>query len=270
MRRSTSSSWLLKMNLPPDASLKLGRAAQHINDANNAIGDFLARKPFKIVRRFDPTTSNLTLSVKRQEPIPSLISLIVCDAVHNLRATLDLTYFAIIRPLTDRDGNIQFPIYRPDNKKDVPGRRLIKLASKKVGQALEKCQPEPGGAYSIYELDALDVIDKHRLVLLTAYTTDIPANVVNVILPEIWQKLTGEGVIRFTGDGEDIITVPLSSTHPTAKRGAFEDEVKLSTDFGIRFRENGPVQGQVVPTLLDLYRKVEEASSLLWEASLSP
>lgn len=254
--------------LPDSAKQKLDRADRHINDLKRLIGHFLDQRPFKLVRRFNPEASELTLSVATAIPIPDEIPLTLGDALHNLRGVLDHTYFAIISRHTDNRGNIQFPIYRPDNKKSVLGRRLVQLAPKQVRIAIEECQPQPDGKYGIFELDAADVEDKHRILLVTGRSADIPAKLVNLILPEAGTIIEGEGVIRFYGKGDKIICVPLSPLHPTARRGAFEDEVQVATNFGLLFGPGTPFEGvEIIPKLVSLRDNVAEASDKVWDAA---
>lgn len=254
--------------LPPSAEQKLRRADQHINDLNRLIGAYLDQRPFKLVRRFNPEVGDLTLSVKCNMAIPEEIPLTLGDALHNLRIVLDHTYFAIISRYTQRRGNIQFPIYRPDNKKDVLGRRLVKLAPKEIGLAIDACEPEPGGRYEIHELDAADIEDKHRILLVAGRCADLPAGVINVILPEVGVQLAGPGIIRFAGKNDDIIRVPLSPLNATAKRGAFEDEVNLVTNFSLLFGPETPFENsEIIRKLAALRNNVLEAASKVWRAA---
>ena len=62
--------------------------------------------------------------------------------------------------------------------------------------------------------------------------------------------------------------IALHPTHFTAKRGAFEDNVKLTTSFGLLFGEGSPFNGaQIIPKLEKLRNNVEEAASTVWAAA---
>jgi len=255
------------IDLPYGAAAKLGRADQHIHDLNRAVSAYLNQRPFKLVRRFDPEAGKLSLSVKTDIPVPAEISLILGDAIHNLRAVLDFTYFAIISRYTANEKNIQFPIYRPDNKKDVFGRRLVKLAPKEVAAAIEKCQPEPDGQYSIYELDILDVADKHKLLIVASRVADIPGNVFNLVFPEFPVQMVGEGVIAFSVDGDDLMDLIVPPLHPISMGGAFEKDAPIRTSFDLMFA-NGPfAKSRVIPQIIDLRGKVAEAAAIVWRAA---
>ncbi|MFC0302739.1 hypothetical protein ACFSTI_24950 [Rhizorhabdus histidinilytica] len=257
--------------LPPSALLKLRRADQHISDLVGLVDAFLDERPFKLIRRFDPDTGDLTISIKQEKPTPDIIPLTLGDALHNLRCVLDHTYFAIISRHTHRRDNIQFPIYRPEIKESVLGRRLIKLTTKEVGSAVEACEPEPGGRYGIYELDAIDVEDKHRVLLITARGVDIPAQLFNFIAPEAGLIITGPGIVRFAGGdgGEDnyIFSVPLPPSHPTAQSGAIETDIPVRVKFALTFGD-GPFAGtDIIPKVAQLRTLIEEAASSIWRAA---
>jgi hypothetical protein len=255
--------------LPHSAAQKLRRADQHISDLNSLISAYFNQRPFKVVKRFNADTGNLSLSIKCEIPIPDQIPIILGDAIHNLRAVLDHAYFSIITRNTSRRDNIQFPIYRPDNKKDVLGRRLVKLAGEKVCEAIEYCQPEPGGRYLIYELDAIDVEDKHRAILIAARSGYIPAALLSVVLPEIGVQFTGPGIFRFTGDGDDVFSVAMPPIHPITKHGTFENEVKVATRFDLIFGEGNPFASrEIIPTINELRQNVATAAETICKAAL--
>jgi hypothetical protein len=71
--------------------LKMERARHHINDFNTRIDAFLAERPSKLIERFQYQAGKRTLRVKAEKPVSEDFSLIVGDAIHNLRAALDLT-----------------------------------------------------------------------------------------------------------------------------------------------------------------------------------
>jgi len=67
--------------------LKLDRAQHHIDDLKAQVDAFLAGKPFTLIIQMRSNPGKLALRVKRDRAIPESFSLIIGDAVHNLRST---------------------------------------------------------------------------------------------------------------------------------------------------------------------------------------
>jgi len=254
------------MEIPESAQAKLDRARHHINDLNVSIGEYLQQSPFKLCLSFDPRTGDLTLSVKTNIPIPPHIPNIIGDAVHCIRCALDHVYWGIMEMLVTRKQDIQFPIYTTESKVSVMGRRHISKAPKNVAKEIELSEPHPGGKYGIYELNALDVQDKHQLLIVAGRATKIKANLVSILLPEIAGRISGDGVIQFVGQSEEMFRVPLPFNHPTARRGPFEDEIDVAVPYGIVFGD-GPFAGSdVVSKLMELTDLIEARSIAIWAA----
>ena len=223
------------MSLPDAAEAKLARAQHHIDDLNWQIQSYLAQEPFKIVRRFDPEVGRLSLTTKTEIPIPDKLPCIVGDAIHNLRATLDHAYFAVLIRFTPREDNLQFPVWRlgDNSKESVLGRRMVKLAPKEVRTAIEDCEPYPGGRYKIHELDVMDVRDKHRLPVLLSRASGIQAAAINLAMPEFGVRFGGPGSFKFVGEGDSMFSVNLPLSHPSFAKVAYENEVGLRADVSL-------------------------------------
>ena len=255
--------------IPRDAARKVARAEYHINDLNGKIEAYFADSPMKVVKRFDPETGIFSIATKTDKPIPDEFAVIIGDAVHNLRAALDMGYFAIISRFTDREDNIQYPLWAlgGNRKESVLGRRLIQLAPKDVLAAVERSEPYPGGKNHIYELDALDVRDKHRLAILTGRATSLTGDAIGLMLPLGAQKVSGAGTLTHVGKGENIFFTWLPFNHPLRQRGAFEDHVGVNSPFDILFAD-GPFENRaIVPTLVTLVSSVRDTVADIWRAS---
>jgi hypothetical protein len=68
---------------------KIDRANYHICDLDTRITAFETTRPHIVVKQKDPSTGNEDWIVKILRPIPSELSAIAGDAIHNLRAALD-------------------------------------------------------------------------------------------------------------------------------------------------------------------------------------
>lgn len=156
--------------------LKIERAKHHVNDLNEQLDAFLARRPFKLVVRYKPKRSQAILAVKTEEAIPPALSLVIGDAVHNLRSALDLTLYAMAHAKSPSPHKIQFPF--PRKKEGLEGAinsGHVKFAGENVAEAVRRLQPYPDGNELLCGLHALDVRDKHWLLILASRVVPIPA-----------------------------------------------------------------------------------------------
>src|SRR5262245_4875042 len=78
------------------AKLKLQRAKDHIDGLALAFRTFIESNPCAFSIDHDTKTNLVTLDVTFSKPIPSQISLIVGDAVHNLWSALDHATWELI------------------------------------------------------------------------------------------------------------------------------------------------------------------------------
>jgi hypothetical protein len=159
--------------------LKLDRAKQHINDLEATVTWFYRSNPYQIVAEDDPQTGQRTLKIGNQPaPIPTAVPLILGDAVHAIRASLDYFANAAVPAPTEETA---FPVPRQDR---VPTARDLRSlvngkvagASKQLRQALYALQPYPGGdGEYVWLVHHLDAVDKHRLLVTTgvAYSSFI-------------------------------------------------------------------------------------------------
>jgi hypothetical protein len=149
----------------------------------------------------------------------------------------------------------------------VLGRRHIKRAPKNVAIEIEKSEPHPNGKHGIYEINTLDVRDKHQLLILAGRTVTLNPAIISLAFPEIGQRFTGPGSIRFTGQGDDIFIATLGPMHTTARRGAFEDDLNFSIPIELVFAEPPFQNIEVVKKLINLTNSIEERCGAIWAAN---
>lgn len=242
--------------------LKLDRAKQHIDDLEAAIIAFHRTNPYPVVTEDDPQTGKRVLKIKgKPRPVPNTIRLILGDAVHAIRSSLDhFAYAAVENPPNLRE--VAFPIWggntvpTTDKFKAVAKGKMPGI-SKKLMEVVCALQPYRGGNEEIlWLINELDVIDKHRvLILVDTYPTrfqfdvrglfagmDVPYDVPSII----WGIKTREppiedGTVLFEADPE-----------------GFEKHKDLQFAFEIAFGEPEILKGKpVVPTLRRLLDEVE-------------
>ena len=148
--------------------LKLERANQHINDLNVRCEAFLAQKPFKWMERINREAGKITYWVKTEMPIPEEFSLIIGDALHNTRAALDMVLYGMVGSV---EPKVHFPVAReptPESLEAAIDKGRIKVAGKKVVETVRRLEPYPtGDGTPLYTAHALDIRDKHHLLILT-------------------------------------------------------------------------------------------------------
>jgi len=192
--RSTSRS---SKTSSPSYSQKLDRASQHIEDLGIAERTWLGTSAYAIVTEADPKTGRTVSKARITEPPPGLLSLIVGDAVHALRASLDHLALELAvahqspAPLSEPiEKASEFPILPLKAGNDLgsdlfhrvkktgepaPGSGLHKLQGvhPDAVEAIEGKQPyHRGTAFAedpLWVIHELDRIDKHRRLHLTAY-----------------------------------------------------------------------------------------------------
>lgn len=246
------------------AWLKLGRANKHIDDLEAVIAAFDSTNPYHIVVEDNPQTGKRVAKIGREPaPIPDAVPLILGDAVHAIRTSLD--YFAYAAdPAKIGKTKTAFPIWRnesvPTTKelKSLIGRQIGR-ASEPLKKALLALQPYKGGnGEQLWLIDHLDLIDKHRLLLTigTAYGGI---------------AFDAAGLFRGVADWvQDLPPIPISiranSVYPVengtelfiADPEEFEKHKDLKFAVGVAFGEPEILEGEpVVPTLRRLLDEVK-------------
>jgi hypothetical protein len=165
------------------AQLKLQRAQALIDEVSVIVDNWLDGDAFEIEAVTDAATGRNVERVSLRESPPERLALVVGDAVHNMRVALDHAVFeaasrAASAPLTERQERaLMFPIHKTrDDFNDAVPRRL-RGVPQPVCQVIEDAQPfrwlppRHANAYRatpLWQLNELDVIDKHRRLTVTA------------------------------------------------------------------------------------------------------
>jgi len=242
--------------------LKLDRAKQHIDDLEAAIIAFHRTNPYPIVTEDDPQRGKRVVKVKgKPSPIPSAIPLILGDAVHAIRSSLDHFAYAAVRNPPDIT-KVSFPIWRKDYVPTVEEfesamNRQMPRASKRLVQAIYALQPyRRGNGEHLWAIDRLDIIDKHRvLIVIGTYPKsfqfdasglfaglDVPYDIPAIPWAiRIQEDAIQDGTILFEAAPED-----------------FEKQKDLQFTFHIAFSEPQVLEREpVVPTLRGLLDEVD-------------
>lgn len=176
-------------------SLKVKRAYDHLEDLKRHLDIFFESKPYKVGMRHDLKSRKLIYYLKRTEPLPDCIPLIVGDVIQNLVSALDhLAYQIVCKDTSDnppQPKKVYFPI--AENASDyeaIKNRKLIGAKQQSI-DAVDAVKPYKGGNDQLWMLHQLNNIDKHRLLL----TYGAQAGGLNV-----WQLLASEWNSHFLGE----------------------------------------------------------------------
>ncbi|HEU5002165.1 MAG TPA: hypothetical protein VFW71_05225 [Actinomycetota bacterium] len=152
---------------------KIEWAEQHLGDLEAQIRDFHGRKPYEVVTQQHPQQSDQSQMVLRiREEIPDAIALRAGDIAHNLRSALDhLGCLAVKRNSGAVTSDTAFPIRRREGTPTANETKSlvyskVKGASAAVIQEMLRLQPyEEGNDESLWALNYLDIVDKHRILI---------------------------------------------------------------------------------------------------------
>jgi len=162
--------------------LKLSRAEHHHEVLRDLITRFLDSKPYGVVEKRDSETGRDVLRARIRKQIDPRWSLVLGDALHNYRATLDqLVYVLSSTQGREAPARCEFPIYAEKtgdsgffrykrNGELVPGCGAWKIRGvrKRPQQIIRGLQPYQRGkearAEALWLLQELNIRDKHRLL----------------------------------------------------------------------------------------------------------
>lgn len=150
------------------AIAKLNRGKEHLARLRQVIDEYHASAPFSGVCEEEKETGDLVYRVKIIKPVPSEeLGLLVGDLVHNLHSALDLR----VSELVVANGNTPtkdhaFPFSRIAQEiQNVAARCLIGVSPAHT-QLIIGLSPYQGGNDLLWELHYLDILDKHRQLII--------------------------------------------------------------------------------------------------------
>jgi hypothetical protein len=252
--------------------LKLDRAKHHIDDLRGKIDTFLAGKPFRLIIQIRSNPGKLALRVKQDRAIPDSFSLVIGDAVHNLRSALDLTMYGMAHDRASKPNRIQFPFPKSNSAKDIKDAfdsAQVKGAGTKVIETILSFRPFPkNGNATLCNLHALSNRDKHRLLILSR---SIPRMMPGTPAGNFISHCYGANVpltvpVLLAGDQDgDLFTADWVGENDMEGDASFQPNFSISFGLGEPFA-NRPV----IETLQKCHEQVTKAVDLLADAYLSP
>jgi hypothetical protein len=234
------------------AAIKLDRAKHHINDLNARTEVFFDSHSIFVLDNIKAKQRSVFL--KTDKSIPDEFSAIIGDAVHNLRSALDLLTNEIVRPHNPpRPKEVMFP-FSPNAKsfKAILTQRQIHLAGEDIVAKFCDLKPYPRGNDLLYGLHALDILDKHTLIISTGAVLGLNALNLQTVDPNAPTDIPP--ILFFRAENQCLMSWPYDPTIP-AKKDAY-----LDASFTIIFGPNQPFQGQIVIRVLrNLALRIQDA-----------
>lgn len=235
--------------------LKIERANHHISQLEIAFSRYIEANLKAMRGKMDPNTgkwiSQLGLA------LPDVTALIIGDAIHNLRVSLDHAYWIMV----ENNGGvwadrIKFPFFgdRPSAEGSINGQPPTSRPSRAVlDYIFGELEPFPGGKLALYDLHRLDITDKHQLLLPTKLRLSIGINGE----VRIWRG--GPQPQIMTSDGTSYIVFDADTNLMLSEVGPIEYTGDLQEGLVVLFG-NGPLgDNGVIETLRSLSKNCHSA-----------
>lgn len=146
---------------------KIERANKHVCDLKDVLRAFRCSYPYRMCSERDAKTGEQIHRVSSMEPIPVVIPLIVGDAIHCLRSSLDHLACQLVQVGTGNTStSVYFPIVQNSTEYEKAIQGKVTGAREDAKEAIRLVQAYKGGkGHQLWVLNRLDNTDKHRLLL---------------------------------------------------------------------------------------------------------
>ncbi|MGB9031550.1 MAG: hypothetical protein WCC27_15625 [Acidobacteriaceae bacterium] len=240
------------------AQLKIDRAAHHIGDFNARRNIFLEKHPCRLRPHYDPQTDYTDYMVEDVTDIDSVISLVIGDAVHNLRSALDHLATALVRDNGQLPSKqTYFPICQSFSQYKTESLGKIKGMSVADQRGINLQKPYLGGKDSFWGLHRMDISDKHDLILTQTQCVEA----INYRISDA--DMAAAFNPGFFGDSpsteKKVLSVPLIGPLPVPEKGHIlirfpgntEKNEEMAPSFDIAFRDVEVFKGRLVSVVLN-------------------
>ncbi len=156
----------------PSFVLKLERADDHLKALIEEVRWWVQSNAYRIGEEVDPETSLTTVYVEPVSDPPLKLSILMGDALHNMRGCLDHLALALAeanlgeRPPAKVEEGSQFPIYSDSGRWGEGRMRRVGSVSAEARTIIERLQPYKAGeqweSHPLWILRQLSDFDKHR------------------------------------------------------------------------------------------------------------
>lgn len=230
------------------ALLKIDRAEKHIRDLDFLIFCFLRRQPYRIRQIADLQGGRFGYEISLKEMPPIEISGVLGDAIHNLRASLDLAISAIALSLGNDIDKTYFPFAKFADDIEKMIRNRAGNAGDEAMQICREQRPYSTGNEALWGLHQADIADKHQTLIVAPAIGDFRFQ----LLPS-----SGNNAVQIDSEIRYLSVEPSFVPSPNGREFEHPSEIDLSVN--IVFPEGRPLAGYpVVATLNELLRIVRE------------
>ncbi len=219
--------------------LKIKRANEHIQDARKRVVEFFEAHPYDVFTDVDTVEQRESLKITLSASPPSEISIIVAEAVYQLRSSLDQLACVLAEANGAKDtSQTYFPFAGDENEFKKRGvQNKINMLHPEAISILSDLKPYRGGNNLFWALGRLANIDKHKKIIPIGSGRFGHQIKLNIYL------LAGDIVQRPSSEWQPLDKERTLFTYP-AGRKIYDYEVNFVTDVAFRdadFFENKPL-----------------------------
>jgi hypothetical protein len=152
--------------MPMESSLlKINRANSHIQELKGMVSTFLDSNPYRLFIKEDGMKNIIGFEIT--EALPPSVPLIIGDAIHNLRSSLDLLACSLVEKMGKSTNNVYFPFAKSQTELSaaIKNRNIYKSGKEVVQIIKDEIRPYKTGNYFLWALHKLDIVDKHKLII---------------------------------------------------------------------------------------------------------
>ena len=247
---------------------KIERAKEHVADFERASRTFFDSHPYSAISRYDSKRKELTFVVEGTHTVPARLASITSDAIHNLRASLDILWHQAWSKGNPGKRKLYFPL--------VPNADELQVRFKTIKQTEHKaavdilCAIKPFELWNkLLALNEIDARDKHELPILAVATYK---QVIMKLPPDVlFQGKTGVQVVAQIASGflflEYGTQLPIVTAIETDGGPVTHMECDLTAD--VAFGRGEILEGEpVLKTLREYLEVVDDIASAFLAAGL--
>jgi hypothetical protein len=194
---------------------KIDRAQSHFHAVKAALKVVLGTKPKTqhVAFQIHLERQELISTIPKAPPVDPALALMIGDCIHNLRSALDhLVYQLALQNGTGSEAAEKtfFPVYLTQTEFDSRVKKLVKpFISDAAFAELQKSQPYT--AYDVPEeadiwiLHKLDIIDKHRLLIVADHQFAVTEFTLAFPNREPWHQVIPEPKWKPMKDGAEVL-----------------------------------------------------------------
>jgi hypothetical protein len=228
-------------------------AKKHVDNFEVAVDHFRRSNPHTVRRKDNVQAGYVTYCVENVPVIPDELPLMLGDAIHNLRSTLDyLARELVVVAGGTPDKYTSFPIFDSAKAYVELSRSKVPSLRQPCLEILDRIQPYKGAwGNKLWQLHQLDIVDKHRLLLTIA---TVPVG--HTMVPSQKAAFDARGV-AFDPEGIAVYQYLFAAYNPRVKPLQAGDEIgtflasdvdeNMGFSFDVAFNEPDIIEG-LIPT----------------------